>query len=103
MAAIETVMSQHQYRSTTTTPNDPTISRLQPLRRAVYIKVADLALTYSIDPAVLNDELARVNAERESLLSEDKSKRLFGGVPTEFDTSLKKRLQPPRGGNNMVL
>ena len=78
-------------------------SNRAPLRRAVYVTVADLTITYNIDPNVLEEELARVNAERENLLSEEKSTRFFGGIPSELDTSVKKRLQPPRGGNNMVL
>ena len=92
---------QQQHYSTTTSPSNP-ISTRTPLRRAVYVKVADLTSSYSITPASLEDELARVNAERENL-SEEKSGRFFGGIPAELDTSVKKRLQPPRGGNNMVL
>jgi hypothetical protein len=87
-----------QYATVTNSSN-----QRAPLRRAVYVKVADLTSTYCINPTVLEEELARVNAERENLLSEEKSTRFFGGIPEELDTSVKKRLQPPRGGNNMVL
>lgn len=92
---------QQHYLSSTSPSNQ--ISYRTPLRRAVYVKVADLTSSYSINPTVLEEELARVNAERENFLSEEKSTRFFGGIPAELDTSVKKRLQPPRGGNNMVL
>ena len=78
-------------------PNQP---RAQ-LRRAVYIHVSDLTGPYNIDHMRLEDELARVKAELENKVHAVPSPRL-GGVPTELDTSFKKRLQPPRGGNNMV-
>lgn len=80
--------------------NQLPIHRGQQLRRAVYIHVADLIGTYSIDSALLEEEMARVKALRENPLADEG--RLFGGVPTELDTSSKKRLQPPRGGYNMV-
>lgn len=93
-------MQQQQY--CTTNPSSM-MSNSTPLRRAVYVKVADLTGTYNINPTVLEEELARVNTERENLHSDEKSTRFFGGIPVELDTSVKKRLQPPRGGNNMVL
>jgi hypothetical protein len=72
-------------------------------RRAVYIHVSDLTNTYNVNSVMLEEELARVKTESERSLNEDTSTRMFDGVPTELDTSFKKRLQPPRGGNNMVV
>jgi hypothetical protein len=80
--------------------NQIPIHRGQQLRRAVYIHVADLIGTYNIDSVLLEEEIMRVKALRENPLVDDG--RLFRGVPTELDTSSKKRLQPPRGGYNMV-
>ena len=103
MMQHQQIQQQQQQHFLTSTDPSNLMSNRVPLRRAVYVKVADLISTYNIDPAVLDDEIARVNAERENLVSEEKSTRLFGGIPSELDTSIKKRLQPPRGGNNMVL
>jgi hypothetical protein len=80
--------------------NQLPIHRGQQLRRAVYIRVADLIGTYNIDSGLLEEEMVRVKTLRENPIGDDR--RLFGGVPTELDTSSKKRLQPPRGGYNMV-
>jgi hypothetical protein len=67
----------------------------------VYIHVSDLTSAYNIDHARLEEELERVKAEREN---PPETKRAFGGVPSELDTSYpQKRLQPPRRGNNMVV
>jgi hypothetical protein len=74
------------------------------LRRAVYIHVSDLTSAYNIDHTRLEEELERVKTELANPVQDD-SLTPFGspgGVPTELDTSYKKRLQPPRGGNNMV-
>lgn len=81
--------------------NQLPIHRGQQLRRAVYIHVADLIGTYNIDSALLEEEMVRVKALRENPLGDDA--RLFGGVPTELDTSSKKRLLPHRGGYNIVV
>jgi hypothetical protein len=79
-------------------------TRAQQLRRAIYIHVSDLTSTYNINSSMLEEELIRVKAERENQLSQENvSTRLFSGVPTELDTSSKKRLQSPRGGSNLVL
>jgi hypothetical protein len=73
------------------------------LRRAVYIHVSDLTSAYNIDHTRLEEELERVKAELLNPVQDDSSPRSGSlGVPTELDTSYKKRLQPPRGGNNMV-
>jgi hypothetical protein len=83
------------------------INSRTPLRRAVYIHVSDLISAYNIDHARLEAELARVKAEAEAEIVQDEDtsrSSSMGGVPTELDTSYpKKRLQPPRGGNNMVV
>ena len=101
---------QHQHQQpqphphfSNATSSSNQMSIRTPLRRAVYVKVADLTSTYNINTSVLEEELTRVNTERENLLSEEKPTQMFGGIPAELDTSVKKRLQPPRGGNNMVL
>jgi len=75
------------------------------LRRATYIHVSDLTNAYNIDHARLEEELARVKEELENPVQETKSRsESLGSVPTELDTSgAQKRLQPPRGGNNMVV
>lgn len=81
-------------------PNQPRIQ----LRRAVYVHVSDLTSAYNIDHVKLEEELTRVNEELHNLEQENLVVRSnLGGVPTELDTSYKKRLQPPRGGNNMVV
>jgi hypothetical protein len=71
------------------------------LRRAVYIHVSDLISSYNIDHAKLEEELTRVKTEMENPQPERPSMRssLEGA---EFETTYKKRLQAPRGGNNMV-
>lgn len=75
------------------------------VRRATYIHVADLTNAYNIDHARLEEELARVKEELENPVQETKNRsESLGSVPTELDTSgAQKRLQPPRGGNNMVV
>lgn len=71
------------------------------LRRAVYIHVSDLTNAYNIDHARLEEELIRVQSNRDKP-SEPSSSRF--GVPTELDTSAsQKRLQPPRGGYNLCV
>ena len=82
-------------------PNQPR----PPLRRAVYVRVSDLTSAYNIDHLRLEEELARVKDELENTVQEDGQIRVSntGGVPTELDTSYKKRLQPTRGGNNIVV
>lgn len=78
-------------------------------RRATYIHVSDVTNAYNIDHTLLEQELARVM--KESMASDPnssspmtkKTERLAGGVPAELDTSEKKRLQPPKGGSNMVV
>ena len=78
------------------------VHRGQQLRRAVYVHVADLIASYNIKPPLLEEEMMRVKALRDNPTPLGDEGRLFGGVPTELDTSSKKRLQPPRGGYNMV-
>lgn len=101
----------------------------QPLRRAVYIHVSDLISAYNIDHVKLEEELERVKTEREAI--ENKllmrsnssggsggfrhgstvhttgsggSNSSMGGIPTELEArEPQKRLQPPRGGHNMVV
>jgi len=75
------------------------------VRRATYIHVSDLTNAYNIDHARLEEELARVKEELENPVPETKNRsESLGSVPTELDTSYpQKRLQPPRGGNNMVV
>lgn len=92
---------QHAGAMSVVSTNQP---RTQ-LRRAVYVHVSDLTSAYNIDHARLEEELARVKAELENPEEESKSRsNSLGGVPTELDTSYPaKRLQPPRGGNNMVV
>ena len=93
MAALDPAMS-------VVSPNQP---RMQ-LRRAVYVHVSDLTSAYNIDHARLEAELARVKEELENPPEEEKPRSdSLGGVPTELDTSTKKRLQAPKGGSNMVL
>jgi hypothetical protein len=69
-----------------------------PLRRAVYVHVANLTSPYNIDQARLEEELARVRQESEK--TEDSSPGLGVDVDTSFS---QKRLQPPRGGYNLCL
>ena len=109
MPVIEAMMQHHHSSSldqhttegpmSVVSPNQP---RTQ-LRRAVYIHVSDLTSAYNIDHVRLEEELARVKAEFEHSSGEESSTRSSLGVPTELDTSYKKRLLPPRSGNNMVV
>jgi len=106
MPTVEVPLMQHPHDQHAGAMAD--VNTNQPrtqLKRAVYIHVSDLTSAYNIDHAKLEEELARVKAERESSLEEGKSRSdSLGGVPTELDTSYPtKRLQPPRGGNNMVV
>ena len=77
----------------------------QQLQRATYIQVGDLVSAYNVDRARLEEELARVKEESENPPPETKTRsESLGSVPTELDTSMpQKRLQAPRGGNNMVV
>ena len=69
-----------------------------PLRKAVYISVADLTSPYNIDQNQLEEELVRSREER------DNPAESSLGVPAELDTSaVPKRLQAPRGGYNLCL
>ena len=69
-----------------------------PLRRAVYIHVSDLTSSaYNIDHSRLERELERVKPDAPPA-------SVRTDLPTELvDTSAKKRLQPPRGGSNLVV
>ena len=96
----------HQFQDPQTGPMS-IVSTNQPrmqLRRASYIHVSDLTSAYNIDHLRLEEELERVKNDLATPVHDDSSTSfgVFGGVPTELDTSYKKRLQPPRGGNNMV-
>ena len=75
------------------------------VRRATYIHVSDLTNAYNIDHVRLEEELARVKEELDNPVQETKNRsESLGSVPTELDTSgTQKRLQPPRGGYNMVV
>ena len=92
------MMLSEQVLATVTPQQDNSMNRL---RRAVYIHVSDLTNAYNIAHAKLEEELARVKAEKENPVVPEP--RSAYGVPTELDTSEKKRLQPPKGGSNMVV
>jgi hypothetical protein len=103
MASVETsYVSRDSTAMSVVNPNRP-----QQLRRAVYVHVSDFTNAYNIDHARLEEELTRVRVEQErvSPSSESTSRsNSLGDVPKELDTSYpKKRLQPPRGGYNMVV
>lgn len=69
-----------------------------PLRKALYVHVADLTSPYNIDQSQLEEELKRVREERENPAESGL------GVPSELDTNAsQKRLQPPRGGYNLCV
>ena len=79
-------------------------------RRATYVHVSDVTSAYNIDHTLLEQELSRVMQESmagrdpgASATASKQTERLAGGVPAELDTSQKKRLQPPKGGSNMVV
>jgi hypothetical protein len=72
-----------------------------PLQRARYIHVTDLTSAYNVDNSKLVQELERVKDL--GPCDSEKPARLADGVPAELDTSEKKRLQPPKGGSNMVV
>jgi hypothetical protein len=107
-------------------PSQATRLASQPLRRAVYIHISDLISSYNIDHVKLEEELERVKADRD--IADSKSSRTnissvgyraastvittssnessasMGGIPTELEArDPQKRLQPPRGGYNMVV
>lgn len=82
------------------------------LRRATYVHVSDLTNVYNIDHAMLEQELKRVNAERELGTETEKPKTPdledADDDPTgaSLDPTLsspQKRLQPPRGGYNLCV
>jgi len=81
------------------------------LRRATYVHVSDLTSAYNIDHARLEQELTRVNAEREAAETSKAQGIASAEVdPTsaaDFDSALvsapQKRLQPPRGGYNLCV
>lgn len=104
----------------------------QPLRRAIYIHVSDLLSAYNIDHVKLEQELDRVKVDREGsesrtlkatsspvrssgasigsasykqgTVGSGGSHSSMGGVPIELDArDHQKRLQPPRGGHNLVV
>jgi hypothetical protein len=101
----------------------------QPLRRATYVHVSDLISAYNIDHIKLDEELDRVKSERDGVenkqakrnnlsggsessrhgstlhnSSSHGSHSTLGGIPTELEArDHQKRLQPPRGGYNMVV
>jgi hypothetical protein len=114
------------------TQGQPQLTRVpsQPLRRAVYIHVSDLISSYNIDHVKLEEELERVKADRDTSDSKsitgsrtnvntsgnyrvnstiisnssNESNASMGGIPTELEArDPQKRLQPPRGGHNMVV
>ena len=83
-----------------------------PLRRATYVHVSDLTSAYNIDHALLEQELARVKAEREVAESTKRPGIGMSDVDAsspaaDFDAALvsapQKRLQPPRGGYNLCV
>lgn len=72
-----------------------------PLQRARYVHVTDLTSAYNVDNTKLQQELERVkNVSSAEIIP---PVLLADGVPAELDTSDKKRLQPPKGGSNMVV
>lgn len=69
-----------------------------PLRRAIYVHIADLTSPYNIDQSQLESELERAREEHERPVESG------SGIPTELDTTVaQKRLQPPRGGYNLCV
>lgn len=94
--------------------NSPTTQQPRPvLRRATYVHVSDLTSPYNIDHAKLEEEVARVIAERENTTESTKASNLVepevdpNTAASELDTALavipQKRLQPPRGGYNLCV
>lgn len=82
------------------------------LRRATYVHVSDLTNAYNIDHAMLEQELARVKAERElgtdteppkAIDLEDESTAAVSELDPASSTNSQKRLQPPRGGYNLCV
>jgi hypothetical protein len=93
--------------TTSTTSMSVVTNQRLPLQRARYIHVTDLTSAYNVDHAKLLQELERVK-ELSPLYDNNSEKPparllLADGVPAELDTSEKKRLQPPKGGSNMVV
>lgn len=131
MPAVATMHPQQSLLGIHGTQQHLRHAPIQPLRRAVYIHVSDLISAYNIDHVKLEQELDRVKTDRDgvdSMASKTNSPRRssgasigsgsnkqgsntsggshssMGGVPTELDArDHQKRLQPPRGGHNMVL
>jgi len=75
----------------------------QHLRRAKYIHVSDLITSvYNVDNEQLENELARVNIERENPAPEESGNRRAASVYAELDTGgSQRRLRPPKDGFNL--
>ena len=121
-------LQQHQL-ATPTGRTTSTSTPRPPLRRATYVHVSDLTSAYNIDHAKLEEELSRVNAERDE--GEGKSFVVGVGaksyastgketaaavaeeaveVAADIESDLvapaaaqKQKLQPPRGGFNLCV
>jgi hypothetical protein len=96
--------------TTSTTSMSVVTNQRLPLQRARYIHVTDLTSAYNVDHAKLLQELERVKELSPLYGNNDNNSEkpparllLADGVPAELDTSEKKRLQPPKGGSNMVV
>lgn len=86
------------------------------LRRATYVHVSDLTNVYNIDHAMLEQELTRVNAERElgsdvragteaikTSDIEDDPAAAVSELEPALSSAPQKRLLPPRGGYNLCV
>lgn len=82
--------------TTSTNPNQSS-----PLRRAAYVRVADLMIPYRIDPQRLEDELVRVRLTPKEKSDIDSLVTSSTDLDTTSPTT--KRLQPPRGGFNLCV
>ena len=121
---------QQQQLDTPTGRTTSTSTPRPPLRRATYVHVSDLTSAYNIDHAKLEEELSRVNAERDegggtSLVVEGVGAKSYAStvretaaavadeavaVAADIESDLvtpvaaqKQRLQPPRGGFNLCV
>jgi hypothetical protein len=133
MPAIATMHPQQSLHTMHGTQPHMRHAPVQPLRRAVYIHISDLINAYNIDHVKLEQELDRVKSyedgnessrvhhhghspsrcssasagsgsNKQGTHSSGGSHSSMGGVPIELEArEHQKRLQPPRGGYNMVV